>query len=332
MAVAPQLSAFEIVDLSRLRARELAGLLAEEQRLWSEQLYWDYRPSAEMIRKHVEARTLPGVVALVGGHVAGYCFFVLEEHKGLIGDLYVLEDYRRERPYGTSAGIATLLLERALGALEQSPRLRRLEAQLIPFGTEPLAPVFLAHDFRSFPRLFMYKELHSQAPRDSGNDPPGTKLQTWNDSYFEEMASLIVAAYRDHVDSQINDQYGHSSGALRFLKNIVIFPGCGVFQPETSLVAVEASGGPEERMVGAVLTSRVAPGIAHVTQICVARARQGQGLGRRLMEASLKRLTARGYRGVSLTVTAENEPAVKLYRRLGFHVIKGFAAFARSLR
>lgn len=331
MAVAPQLAAFEIVELRQLRARDLNELLEEEQKLWREELYWDYRPSAEMIRKHVDARTLPGGVARVGGRVAGYCFFVYEDHKALIGDLYVLEAYRQERPTGTAAGIATLLVEHALDTIQQSPGLWRIEAQLIPqSGTEPLGPVFLVRDFRSFPRLFMYKGLGPEAAPPAPALPAAVAVRPWEDAYFEEMARLIVDAYRDHVDSHINDQYSHDAGALRFLKNIVIFPGCGVFQPRTSLVAVERTDA-EERLVGAVLTSQVAPGIAHVTQLCIAPDRQGHGLGRYLMEASLEGLRGRGYRGVSLTVTAENESAVRLYRRLRFDVIKGFAAFARTL-
>src|SRR3990172_1172530 len=134
MAVAPQLSPFELVDLREVRARELGALLEEERRLWAEELRWDYRPSAEMIRKHVDAQTLPGA-------------------------LYVLRESRPQRPTGTAAGVATLLLEHPLAGLEGSPRLRRLEAQIIPCGTEPLAPVFLAHDFRSFPPGFLYKYL-----------------------------------------------------------------------------------------------------------------------------------------------------------------------------
>lgn len=335
MAVAPQFSAFEILDLRLLRARELAGLFEEEQRSWSEELHWDYRPSAEMIRKHIDARSLPGYVALSGGQVAGYCFFIHEDTKGLLGDLYVREAHRRERPYGSNAGIATVLLQHTLETLLHSPRMRRIEAQLIPFGIEPLAPVFLAHDFCSFPRLFMYKQLQPAAPP-APAEGGGGELRVWEDGYFEGMADLIVAAYSGHVDSQINDHYDSRSGALRFLKNIVIFPGCGIFQHDCSLVAVETSSPRRGRdvgpLLGAVLASQVAPQVGHITQICVRREWQGQGLGRRLMQAALERLAAKGYQGVSLTVTAQNEPAVQLYHQLGFEVIKGFSAFARTLR
>lgn len=336
MAVAPQFSAFEVLDLRLLRARELAPLFEEEQRSWTEELHWDYRPSAEMIRKHLDAHTLPGYVALSRGQVAGYCFFVHEDTKGLLGDLYVREEHRRERPYDTSAGIATVLLEHALETLEHAPLVRRIEAQLIPFGIEPLAPVFLTHDFRSFPRLFMYKPLPPAPPPAPATGPAAAALRPWDDRHFEAMADLIVAAYSSHVDSQINDHYDSRSGAMRFLKNIVIFPGCGLFQRDASFVAVEAESQARSRgadvLLGAVLASQVAPQVGHITQICVRQQWQGQGLGRRLLEAALAQLVAKGYQGVSLTVTAENEAAVKLYLQLGFEIIKGFAAFSRNLR
>lgn len=346
MAVAPQVSAFEITDLRALSSRALARLFEEEERHWRQQLHWDYHPSVEMIRKHVEAHSLPGYAALWQGEVAGYCFFVYEDEKGLLGDLYVLEAYRHERPQRDGAGIATLLLQHALERLEHAPPVRRIEAQLIPFGLEPLEPLFQARHFDSFPRLFMYKQLTPERqPRlrreraesrlssaEETATEPGVELCLWDDSYFEPMADLIVDSYSGHVDSRINDHYGSSAGALRFLKNIVVFPGCGVFQRDASLVALRPGSPPGEGLVGAVLTSQVARGVAHITQICVRRHRQGRGLGRRLLLAALERLIAKGYTGVSLTVTAENAPAVTLYRHLDFVVTKEFAAFARNLR
>jgi ribosomal protein S18 acetylase RimI-like enzyme len=341
MAVALRPTPFEIVDLRIVNARSLAELFGEEERQWQRELQWDYRPSVDMIRRHVDAHSLPGYVALRQGHVAGYCFFLYEEDKGLLGDLYVVEKHRHERPYDTRAGIATLLLEHSLETLENSPPVRRIEAQLLPFGTEPLEPVFQAHHFDRFPRLFMFKKLtpagpprrgrHIEAAREEQQTHAGTgaELRLWEDQHFEAMAELIVDAYTGHVDSRINDHYQDSSGALRFLKNIVLFPGCGVFRREASLVAVRP--GDHDRLLGAALSSQVARGVAHITQVCVRRPLQGSGLGRALVEGVLERLAAQGYHGVSLTVTASNQGAVQLYQRLGFEVTKQFSAFARNL-
>ncbi|MGH9861981.1 MAG: GNAT family N-acetyltransferase [Candidatus Acidiferrales bacterium] len=341
MAVAPQPRVFEIVALPQVRARALGTLFDEEIRHWRKELYWDYAPSVEMIRRHVEARSLSGYVALQRGEVAGYCFFVYEDDKGLLGDVYVLEAYRRERPYGGPAGIASLLIERALETLQESPTVRRIEVQVLPFGLEPLAPLFQAHDFRCFPRLFFYKPLEPQRASETpaaAEAASGVELRPWEDRFFEPLAELIVAAYAGHLDSQINDHYETVEGALRFLKNIVLFPGCGVFQPQCSFVAVPAGPAgeplapPLAGLAGAVLASQVARGVGHITQLCLRREWQGRGVGRQLMQAAMERLAARGHHGVSLTVTADNHPAVKLYRRLGFAVLKGFAAYARDLR
>jgi len=46
--------------------------------------------------------------------------------------------------------------------------------------------------------------------------------------------------------------------------------------------------------------------------------RQGEGLGRRLVEAGLRRLAERGIRDALLYVEADNAPAVALYRSYGF--------------
>jgi mycothiol synthase len=46
--------------------------------------------------------------------------------------------------------------------------------------------------------------------------------------------------------------------------------------------------------------------------------RQGQRIGRTLVEAGLARLAERGIRESTLYVEAENEPAVRLYRSYGF--------------
>ncbi|MEO7005646.1 MAG: mycothiol synthase [Terrimesophilobacter sp.] len=50
----------------------------------------------------------------------------------------------------------------------------------------------------------------------------------------------------------------------------------------------------------------------------IAPGRQGEGLGRVLVEAGFARLAARGIRTSSLYVEADNEPALRLYRSFGF--------------
>jgi ribosomal protein S18 acetylase RimI-like enzyme len=327
MAVAPRLSPFEVLDLRLLRAPALAELFEEERRHWESELRWDYASSLELLRRHIDSHSLPGYAALWQGQVAGYCFFVYEDNKGLLGDLFVVAAHRGLARGGGRGPVATVLLEYALETLEQSPVVQRIEAQLIPFGLEPLEPLFRARGYRVFPRLFMLKELERGAPSGAPEAPGTGRVRPWHESDFDAAAELIVSAYLEHIDSQINDHYSHSSGALRFLKNIVLFPGCGVFRAGWSFVAEGDRG----RLAGAVLVSEVAHRVAHITQLCVRPELQKRGLGRRLLEASLTSAAASGCTGVSLTVTAENRSAVNLYRGLGFTVLKEFNAFTRSL-
>src|SRR5580704_11908523 len=79
----------QIVDLRQVRSRSLENLFQEEILRWREELYWDYRPSIDLIRRFVDSRALGGCVATENGNAAGYGFYVLEDHKGLIGGLFV---------------------------------------------------------------------------------------------------------------------------------------------------------------------------------------------------------------------------------------------------
>ncbi|GAB3607623.1 mycothiol synthase [Conyzicola nivalis] len=63
---------------------------------------------------------------------------------------------------------------------------------------------------------------------------------------------------------------------------------------------------------------KVEHGIGEFYVVGVSPDRQGEGLGRRLVEAGLSRLAARGIRISSLYVEADNEAALRLYRSFGF--------------
>jgi ribosomal protein S18 acetylase RimI-like enzyme len=310
-----------IVDLRQLNPRQLDPLLAEEAQHWKEELHWDYRPSIELIKKFVEAKSLAGCAAIENDQVAGYAFYVLEDHKGLLGGLYV-------SPRFPQLPLARQLLSSTLETLRAIPRVERIEAQLIPFGCT-FDQALAAEGFRLYPRLFMLLGLLAA---DGGNRPgppvppeggAGLLLERWNDRYFAQCARLIQLAYANHMDGEINDQYRSESGALKFLKNIILLPGCGQFQPQASFVLHAPHS---HELIGVVLTSMVAPGVGHTTQICVMPGYQGHGLGRRLIEATLAALRRRRFTALSLTVTAANERAVRLYRDIGFLEIKTFTA------
>ena len=303
-----------IVDLRQTTVRQIEPLLEEEARHWRDELHWDYRGALELIKRFLDAHALAGCVAFENGVAAGYSFYVLEDQKGLIGGLYVSAKFPQE-------SLGRRLLEDMLYSMRAIPHLARIEAQLMPFSG-PVDIPLLDQGFQLYTRQFMLLDLqkvHETKPGASA----GMRLTRWNDRYFESCAKLIYLAYANHVDGEINDQYRSRSGALKFLKNIILLPGCGQFVPAASFVLHEPGS---DDLVAAVLTSEVSPGVGHTTQLCVLPGYQGHGLGRMLMQTSADALRSLKFRELTLTVTSDNRTAVQLYERLGFATIKCFTA------
>ena len=313
----------EILDLRHFSSADLRPLLEGEAQVWSRLLSWDYRGSAEMILRYVDAKILPGYAAIERGRIFGYSFFVYEGSKGVIGDLFVGGCNGAHTEGNGTHAIEVRLLTHVIETLQRSPGIHRVEAQLLVHETGAVSRPFLDQGFRRHPRLFMVLPLRSAAAT-TPKLPPDVEIRPWTEHDYQAAAAVITAAYRGHIDSEINDQYRSLSGSVRFLNNIVRFPGCGVFDAEASFVAVHR---PTRSLVGVILCSRVKHDVGHVTQVCVVPEMRGHGIGEVLIAASTRALRQRGFELLSLTVTKGNERAVLLYERLGFSITRVFDAF-----
>jgi ribosomal protein S18 acetylase RimI-like enzyme len=153
---------------------------------------------------------------------------------------------------------------------------------------------------------------------------PDFEIRPWTDNDYQSAAAVITAAYRGHVDAEINDQYRTLSGSLRFLNNIVRFPGCGLFDAESSFIVAHKGN---RHLAGLILCSRVRHDVGHVTQVCVLPEYRSRGVGEALLACTANALRKRKFSMLSLTVTEANTRAVELYRRLGFDAQRVFDAF-----
>jgi ribosomal protein S18 acetylase RimI-like enzyme len=104
----------------------------------------------------------------------------------------------------------------------------------------------------------------------------------------------------------------------------VRFPGCGVFDNDSSFVAIHT---PTRALIGIILCSRIRHDVGHVTQVCLLPEFRGLRIGEALIAASHSALSARNVSQLSLTVTEANRNAVDLYRRMGFQEQRVFDAF-----
>lgn len=321
MTVATQ---FEILDLRHFSARQLRPLLEAESRLWQERLRWNYQSSTELLLQYLDSRILPGFVALDRGRICGFTFCVYEGQKAVVGDAFASANDPAQMIH-----ITQLLLHHLLQLLQHSPGIQRVESQLLLYDAGSIDDAFLAAGFAMFPRLFMEYDLSpTRAPAISSRErrrslPPYIELVSWSSDHYQAAAELIHESYIGHIDARINDQYCSLHGSLRFLHNIVRFPGCGVFDPEASWVLRNQRNG---ALIGMLLCSRVADDVAHITQLCVATAHRGQGLGLALLEHCIHHLTRSRFAAITLTVTEANHQAVKLYQDSGFFVRHRFDA------
>ena len=309
----------EILDLRHFSSVDLRPLLDDETQVWSRLLSWDYGGSAEMILRYVDAKILPGYAAIDRGRIFGYSFFVYEGSKGVIGDLFVANGGRLPNAQEVELRLLTHVIE----TLQQSPGIHRVEAQLLAHDAGSVARPFLEQGFQRHPRLFMVLPL-SRPPAQEAKMHPDIEIRQWTENEYQAAAAVITAAYRGHIDADINDQYHTLSGSLRFLNNIVRFPGCGLFDAEASFVAFDRTA---KNLIGLILCSRVRRDVGHVTQLCVLPEYRSHGIGESLLAATTANLRKRAFLLLSLTVTEGNSRAVELYRRLDFDSKRVFDAF-----
>lgn len=306
----------QLRDLREFSAAQLEALLEEELGEWREVLDWDYTRSVDLVRRFLDLHALYGSVLVDDHRVSGYCYYVYEEHKGLVGDIYLSKHYRtRDREF--------LLMQAAMQEMVTAPFVTRIESQLMLSPSHPLRNLPYNECARAYERAVMLASLDAARDLPLRNVSGQIRIDGWADYNQEAAAVLIEEAYQGHIDALINDQYRSVSGARRFIYNIVNYPGCGVFSPEASLVAINSFG----VLAGMALASLVNDRTGHITQICVAPPFRATGLGYELIRRCMVRLLHQGCRRVSLTVTSSNEDAIRLYTRMGFRTIHQFQAY-----
>jgi ribosomal protein S18 acetylase RimI-like enzyme len=335
----------EILDLRHFAAPVLRPVLDAEGELWRQRLHWDYRTSSKLLMQYLDSHMLPGYAALEAGQVTGYAFCVYEETKAVIGDVFALSSQGSSadgeggesgsKPGTESSAEAGALIPASAHEIEQtllkhlfetltnSPHVDRIESQLLLHPSGVHSDVFLQAGFRVFRRLFMVQQLENLWNQPRVDLPRELELRPWRDEDLTPAGQLISAAYLDHPDSVINDQYRSVHGSQRFLHNIVRYSGCGTFSPQVSHVVANRN---TRELVALVLGSRVSPQSGHITQLCVHPLYRRHGLARMLLALAAFHFMRHGATEISLTVTESNTQAIDLYLSEGYKCAHKFDA------
>jgi ribosomal protein S18 acetylase RimI-like enzyme len=303
------------IPISHLDGNLILPLMEEEEKVWMSDLGWDYSSIRQILISFMRQKLLPGYIAIEGEkEPIGYTYFLVHQSKGIIGSLYVSKT-------GRSQEAVEELLSLAIACLKDSQSIKRVEAQIMPFHNLNLTATFTQHGFSYYPRYYLDLDLDA-SPKQIAL-AAFEKMIPWDSAYLERAAEMIMASYCNQTDAELCEDYQTKAGCESYLRSLVENPGCGIFMPEASFMALDAQNAP----CGLVICCRISNGAGIIPQIAVHPAYQGRNLGNALMFRSFEQLRARGFRTVSLTVTKKNRRAFEWYQRLGFKIRKEFGAY-----
>ena len=302
------------IPISHLEESLLLPVMEEEERIWLNDLGWDYSPIRQILVSFIKQKLLPGYVAVNEKKAFGYIYFLVNQAKGIIGALYASKTSHSQEAVEE-------LLSLTIACLKDSQNIKRVEAQIMPFHNLNLTATFTKYGFSYYPRYYLDLDLDAHPPKTGHGSPE--KIIPWNSAYLSDAAQMTLLSYRDQTDAEICEDYRTKTGCENYLRSLVENPGCGIFMPEASFISLDSQGSP----CGFIICCRISGGAGMIPQIAVHPSYQGRGLGKVLINRTFAQLQTSDYHAVSLTVTKKNRRAFDWYQRLGFKIRKEFGAY-----
>jgi ribosomal protein S18 acetylase RimI-like enzyme len=149
---------------------------------------------------------------------------------------------------------------------------------------------------------------------------PEYRLLPWSASLVRDHAQAKYLSFRDELDAVVFPCLSSFESCLRLMGEIVERDG---FVPEATWLAQYVGAGPRKiESCGTIQSIRISRQKANFQNIGVTPLHRHRGVGAALILAALTGLQQVGVSRVALEVTANNETAVRLYRRLGFRSVK----------
>jgi hypothetical protein len=150
--------------------------------------------------------------------------------------------------------------------------------------------------------------------------PPGYRFVPWDESLLDAHAEAQYLSFRDEIDANVFHCFGELAGCRRLIREISRKQG---FLPEaTWLVVYDGTNSREHALCGTVQAVRGADGVGSLQNLGIAPPHRNRRVGTVLLYHCLKGFLRKGVTRVHLEVTAQNEGAVRLYRRVGFNTVK----------
>ncbi|HEX3869965.1 MAG TPA: GNAT family N-acetyltransferase [Pirellulales bacterium] len=155
--------------------------------------------------------------------------------------------------------------------------------------------------------------------------PVGYRLFAWDSRFIASHAEAKCQSFRTEIDANVFPCLGEYDGCLRLMTEISRKDG---FLPGATWLLMHEgfepghSGQSTWEPCGTVQGIRDRSGLGAIQNLGVAPEHRGRGLGSVLLIHALEGFRQAGLRRAFLEVTAQNDGAVRLYRRLGFAKVR----------
>jgi GNAT superfamily N-acetyltransferase len=150
--------------------------------------------------------------------------------------------------------------------------------------------------------------------------PPGYRLVPWHEELLGEHAEAKYHSFRQEIDADVFNCLSEYGGCFRLMEEISQREG---FLPEATWLAVFDHGiGSPCLNCGTIQGIRASHRFGSIQNVGITPAHRGIGLGTAMVRAALAGFQQAGLPFAYLEVTAQNERAVQLYKRLGFRRTK----------
>jgi ribosomal protein S18 acetylase RimI-like enzyme len=140
--------------------------------------------------------------------------------------------------------------------------------------------------------------------------PDGYYWVPWDDTLLDLHAEVMYCCFHEEIDAAVFPSLGDRDGCRQLMTEIRRKHG---FLPEATWLL----GGPDG-YCGTVQGLREKTGVGAIQNLGVTLPQRGRGLGNALLLQALHGFRRLGLGRAMLEVTAQNEAAVRLYRRSGF--------------
>lgn len=150
--------------------------------------------------------------------------------------------------------------------------------------------------------------------------PAGYRWQAWNPEVLERHAWAKWESFRSEIDSHVFECLGDYLGCLRLMEEI--YHRDTFLANATWLINHDPIRGKAPIDCATIQGLAQAGQLGSIQNVGVVPAHRGLGLGRALVLKSLEGFRFAGMNRVFLEVTAQNAPAVELYRSIGFVVTR----------